>query len=311
MKRLQTILFSLVFLFNYCFSSYCSNSFESKMKYTCESLYINTTHSCVYSNGKCDFSFKSCSSYTGKDSSTCSSIILSSTYKKCQLVNEVCKEVDKTCEDYNSSLSMTCSYLNPGNNKRCVYNDDKCETHYDNCADFTRGVDETKCKANIPSDSNHKCIWKNNACTEVNKECNDYSSTNYYSCSSLSASSTDKVNVFLLIIIIAKNNIKHVNFITQKKLRKQKRIVKLLIIIQIQKEASIIQKYALFQVQLVLLKIKNVKILPLDNMIVKVLLLQILIKYVYILIPNVKPNIKHVNFIALKKLPKLKLAVKL
>ena len=196
MKRLETILFFLLFLFNYCLSSYCSNSFESQMKYTCESLYINSTHSCVYSNGKCDFSFKSCSSYTGKDSATCSSIILSSIYKKCQLVNEICKEVDKTCEEYNSSLSMTCSYLNPVNKKRCIYNDDNCETHYDNCADFTTGVDKTKCEANIPSNSQHKCIWKNDACTEVKKECNDYSSTYYYySCSSLSTSSTDKICV--------------------------------------------------------------------------------------------------------------------
>ena len=156
------------------------------MKTTCEGLTVNDTHSCAYSNGECDFTFKSCSSYKGTDTTICSSIILSSIYKKCQLVNEICKEVDKTCEEYNSSLSMTCSYLNPGNKKRCIYNDDNCETHYDNCADFTTGVDKTKCEANIPSNSQHKCIWKNDACTEVKKECNDYSSTYYYySCSAV------------------------------------------------------------------------------------------------------------------------------
>ena len=195
MQRSLTIILSLILLFNYALSSTCSSYFESQMKSTCESLTVNTTHSCAYSKGKCDFSFKSCSSYTGTDSKICSSIVLSNVNKKCEIQSNVCTEVYKTCDEYDSSLSMTCSYLSAGNNKKCRLNNNKCEAHYNKCADFTTGVDATKCQANIPSNTAHKCIWKNDACTEVDKECTDYTSIAYSSCSSLSTSSTDKVCV--------------------------------------------------------------------------------------------------------------------
>ena len=195
MKRLQIILLSLILLFNYTLSNACSNHFELQMKSTCESLTVNTTHSCAYSKGKCGVTYKSCSSYTGKIATTCSSIVLSNNYKKCQLVNNVCTEVYKTCDDYDSSSSMTCSSLSAGDNKRCILNDNKCESHYNHCYDFTTGVDAAKCKANIPSSSNYKCVWNNNACIEVKKECNEYANTYYSSCTSLSTSSTDKVCV--------------------------------------------------------------------------------------------------------------------
>ena len=195
MQRSQTIILSLILLFNYTLSNTCSNYFESEMKSKCESLSINSTHSCVYSKGKCDTAFKSCSSYTGKDSKICSSIILSNIYKKCEIKENVCTEVVKTCEEYDSSLSMTCTSLSAGDNQRCILNGNKCEAHYKYCDDFTTGVNEVKCKANIPSDKNNKCIWDNNACTEVKKECKDYASTTGSFCIYLSTSSDDKVCV--------------------------------------------------------------------------------------------------------------------
>ena len=66
-----------------------------------------------------------------------------------------------SCNSYfNYLLEGKCSQLLSGNLKRCVFNENKCRAYYDKCEDFTlnEGVNEEKCKANIPSDPNYKCI---------------------------------------------------------------------------------------------------------------------------------------------------------
>ena len=84
-----------------------------------------------------------------------------------------------SCNSYfNYLLEGKCSQLLSGNLKRCVFNENKCRAYYDKCEDFTlnEGVNEEKCKANIPSDPNYKCIWdsSNSKCIAAKRKCNDY-----------------------------------------------------------------------------------------------------------------------------------------
>ena len=197
--KLTLILLLSLYQLSKSESDYCAEKFDSHVGYYCRNLYINSTHNCAYSNGKCDYNYISCTSYQGTDESTCKNIILSNNYKKCILdeTNEnKCTEVSKDCDDYASGL--TCSSLNAGTGKRCVSNNDndhKCEAHYDLCADFRDGVDKIKCEANIPSDSSKKCEWDstNNICKDVDKKCTDYTSlTPHGGCSSLKTSDDTK-----------------------------------------------------------------------------------------------------------------------
>ena len=197
--KLTLILLLSLYQLSKSESDYCAEKFDSHVGYYCKNLYINSTHNCAYSNGKCDYNYISCTSYQGTDESICKNIILSNNYKKCILdeTNEnKCTEVSKDCDDYASGL--TCSLLNAGTGKRCVSNNDndhKCEAHYDLCADFRDGVDKIKCEANIPSDSSKKCEWDstNNICKDVDKKCTDYTSlTPYRGCSTLKTSDDTK-----------------------------------------------------------------------------------------------------------------------
>ena len=196
MKNKQIIsLFLITILINYAKSSDCSDTFQSNLQYFCDNHNINTTHGCAYSNGQCISSFISCSSYTGEDENKCKSIILSDKLKKCKLVSKKCTEVNKDCDDYDSSGDIACNSLYAGESQSCVLVNDKCQAHYDKCEDFTVGVDEAKCKANIPLDKNNKCIWdsENRACKEVLRECKDYFSTHYSDCGALSTSDENKI----------------------------------------------------------------------------------------------------------------------
>ena len=197
--KLTLILLLSLYQLSKSESDYCAEKFDSHVGYYCKNLYINSTHNCAYSNGKCDYNYISCTSYQGTDESICKNIILSNNYKKCILdeTNEnKCTEVSKDCDDYESGL--TCSSLNAGTGKRCVSNNDndhKCEAHYNLCANFRDGVDKIKCEANIPSDSSKKCEWDstNNICKDVDKKCTDYTSlTPYGGCSSLKTSDDTK-----------------------------------------------------------------------------------------------------------------------
>ena len=198
MKKKQIILLLLAILLHYSESADCSEKFESKLKSYCENLYINSTHSCFYSNGVCSFQYKSCSSYLGEDESICESIKLSNDYRKCKIKNKKCIEVYKECDEYDPNGSLYCPSLYAGDSQKyCLLQNQNCKAHYENCEDFTEGVDQAKCEANIPSKEYNKCIWDsvNSLCKEVPKDCKDYFSTYFSNCNLLTPSSTDKICV--------------------------------------------------------------------------------------------------------------------
>ena len=179
MQNKQTLLF-LVFLFLLAkveSDDNCASTFNSRIENYCSQLSINSTHSCKYSNGKCDYSYKSCNSFNGNDEMTCKSIIPSSKDKKCELSSGSCSEVYKNCDEYEEGKGMNCDSLNAGQNKRCILNsNNQCVAHYNLCSNFITGVDKSKCEANIPSSYSKKCEWDESAiaCKDVDKICTDY-----------------------------------------------------------------------------------------------------------------------------------------
>ena len=193
-KRILSLLI-ITFLIKYAESSGCSNTFQTDLQSFCENHVINTTHGCTFSKGLCISTFSSCSSYTGEDKTKCESIVLPDKLKKCKLNGKYCTEVKKGCADYDSSGDISCSSLYAGVSQNCVLVNDKCKAHYDKCEDFTTGVDETKCKANIPLEQKNKCVWDsaNSACKEVLRECKDYFNAHYSNCEALATSDVNKV----------------------------------------------------------------------------------------------------------------------
>ena len=175
MKKIQVFKLLIIFLyFNYSKASICSETFDEYMKEMCEYIREDSSHFCEYSNGICNSKPNTCDLYLGKDESVCKAIILPDPYKKCSIINNKCTETKKICNDYETDKEIDCESLEAGDSKRCILNNGICEAHFSQCGNFSSGAYKTKCEANIPINSNHKCIWEDNSCKEVEKECQDY-----------------------------------------------------------------------------------------------------------------------------------------
>ena len=189
MKTIQAIFLLVLIIFVNCDDTdHCSDGFESYFKMYCENININTTHRCLYSNGKCELHFQGCSSYTGTDSSICENIPASRGNYKCKLQSNKCTEVLKECNEHEEGKT-TCSDLDAGISKRCVLSNGECKSHYNDCN--IPGTNKEFCEANIPSDPSKECYW-DNACKERKKQCSDTKNTAYNSCSSIIPEDTNK-----------------------------------------------------------------------------------------------------------------------
>ena len=190
-----TLLILFLILFNFEKSeSTCSELLNSYRWAACI-RYLNSTHICSYYNNKCITKYIGCSSYNGQDEKICSSIIPALKWSKCIIKNGVCTEVSKTsCEEYNKNKD-TCnsnSIYDSSNPKQCVLVNDKCETHYKYCRNI-EDVNEEKCLANIPIESDNKCIWENNECLEIRRTCKEFENKKNNNCLSLTTSTEDKI----------------------------------------------------------------------------------------------------------------------
>lgn len=213
-----------MFVINYVISSNdCSTSFDNNVKSYCNDININSTHSCQYSNGKCNLKYKYCSSYKGNDEQICKSIIPSSRYYKCIMDGNKCTEVSKKCSDYDEN-GLYCSSLSAGTNQRCVLKDDECQAHYNKCENFQTDVNKAKCEANIPSNSLHKCVWEDDQCKEVSKDCNEFANKYTSYCDQLTTSDNTK-KICISSEMDVKNNIKLVLSIMKMKVQKIKMTV--------------------------------------------------------------------------------------
>ena len=130
---------------------------------------------------KCEPVYKSCTSYTGSDSTVCQYLKVSdSTNKRCVYdptrTTRVCREVYNTCQLFNDkeigkSRSGGCEKnILADPTKKCIYIEetDKCiETDlYSTCADY-KGSDKYICESIRSSTTHSKCILeKDRICTE-------------------------------------------------------------------------------------------------------------------------------------------------
>ena len=172
----------------------CYTTFKTNMNSKCQKINSN----CQYfiSTKKCTAPKADCS---GGTSSTCSSIILTDhNIKKCKWDGNSCTPTDKLCEDYDSTWGDTCGDLKPetgkGDQCRLSYSK-KCTPHFNSCGSITK---QDQCNNNILIDKTKKCVWKNNACTEETRSCDDsYHLLQSSDCTNLKALDTNKKCFYL------------------------------------------------------------------------------------------------------------------
>ena len=145
---------------------------------------------CYLENGKCverkKYDYKYCYEYYGEDKSICESIqprhfISYYPYydysKKCvyNTKDKDCEEEDKICSDARNALE--CGQITPSNtNKKCIYKDDSCVEQYKTCELYATSG-ETIVQSTCESiidDNNKKCVYSTNTCKSETKTCSDF-----------------------------------------------------------------------------------------------------------------------------------------
>ena len=156
--------------------------------------YLDTDKSCKSRK-------KSCDKFT--DEASCHAQVLEDTTKRCLFVDNVCKEIYKTCNDYTTKIEAanrkkedceiitytgTDSYI-----YRCVYdssdNLNKCEPKKIQCEDY-KGSDAAYCSSlsiNIDSAESTKfeCRFVEGKCSKQYKTCENYDEDDRKTCESI------------------------------------------------------------------------------------------------------------------------------
>ena len=170
------------FILLFCLLSIC---FTQDSEYQCETQFLSILQTKCRGLGSCTLNTENLnclptSSCSGKSSDDCPKTIPSDFHnKKCEYNSDTnsCDEVNKVCSDYNKMVDGNeiygdiCSSLTKetGLGDRCYlsYSNGQrtCATHYNRCDSID---EETKCKANIPSDLTKKCVWNTESkCVEA------------------------------------------------------------------------------------------------------------------------------------------------
>ena len=155
----------------------CTSQFEGEKSSLCSQL-SSDDQFCFFIDNECKNWYKECSDYnpgSNFDENVCTRIQPSSNkLKKCKVETAAdgkksCVQTDKACSDF---TDKTCLDLDLGEDKRCVFINEKCEEHSYSCS----GLEKSKCSQNIPSSNAQKCIWKddNTGCGEEPRKCADY-----------------------------------------------------------------------------------------------------------------------------------------
>ena len=166
----------------------CSD-FETYKQATCASL-TNADQYCYYDSDTdvCQSWYKDCTEYnpeSGFDENICKKITIPRSdteysNKKCGVVSgangkKSCQRVYKECKELlTQDLCISNLELGLGDDKRCVWSEDKCELHYKSCTDDNIKTNQTKCITNIPDGNDKNCVWKSGACQEEYRKCKDF-----------------------------------------------------------------------------------------------------------------------------------------
>ena len=179
--------------YKYCYSYEQVVTDESKRrKDECESIETDDISETCYFDEKekeCYSKTLPCSSYKGNSSYECQKFEANDDDSVCYLENGKCVEQKKYdynyCSDYGGEDKSICESIQPKMNgfsyyydysKKCVYNDKEkeCEEKERTCSE-ARNANE--CKSITPSDSNKRCIYKDNSCVEQYKTCESYANS--------------------------------------------------------------------------------------------------------------------------------------
>ena len=171
---------------------------------------VDESQKCDFKNGKCSAIIKEC---TEMSKDFCSNHVLADPKKQCYVKDNNCKEQYKTCKDYNDIAQAqrdkddcediiiegsfkckfnskniceipkcedrdanTCNLIGPDDTHKCEYIDEKCiEVEIYKTCSLYKGNDRRICELIKPSESNMKCIFKEDSeCALVQKECEEY-----------------------------------------------------------------------------------------------------------------------------------------
>ena len=166
-----------------CETDDCYTDFENVKKSSCVNLlYGNNTHTCTYSDNKCEVNYLHCTDYTGTDQDVCKKINPSDPLKKCKIVDNHCTEVYRICEDSKGEsdcFELKVDEKGSSTGQRCLYYQDKCKAYYDSCSDIKNANienKETTCNNNIPMTVTSTCLWDQDDCKEQenSRVCSDY-----------------------------------------------------------------------------------------------------------------------------------------
>ena len=160
---------------------------------------------CVERNDKCTKEYTQCEKYDGNEKTECESIILSYYYnKRCAFdasKSPKCQTVDKLCDEYTGNDESTCqTYKASSENKKCVFDNNKCVEKYTQCTDY-KGTDSGECETIKPYyddydyvDKTSKCVY-NSGCKKVKMGCSEMKDED--DCERLTPTDTKKQCVFI------------------------------------------------------------------------------------------------------------------
>ena len=165
---------------------------KQRKKEECESIVTDSIYETCYfdeNKKKCKSKYLPCSSYKGNSSYECQQFSAEDDDSDCYLVDGKCieqKKYDyKYCYEYYGEDKSICESIQPrmtsypsnyDYSKKCVYNaeEEECQEKQKTCSEARNPLE---CVYINPSNSDKKCIYKDNSCVEQYKTCELYASS--------------------------------------------------------------------------------------------------------------------------------------
>ena len=162
----------------------CSDYVSGKAENYCTQISPKYYKKCAFKNNNCIEEFTDCPANNEEvTAEICSSIVPPSDYNKCIMNNNnKCVSSRKSCTEYKGENSYTCtSYLQPGANKKCFFENGKCIEKLIYCEAYT-GNNKEECESIIPYsegsypsslENTHKCSLEADGCKKIEKKCEE------------------------------------------------------------------------------------------------------------------------------------------
>ena len=172
---------------------YQCDYYEGKDSNTCESIIPYNSYGSQLTEAKCKMVGNTCTQVSKECSDfneneyQCEQFTPTDENKRCVYKDKNCIEQYKDCNAYNTiegtiQQSICESIKLDDNTQKCVFTSgstrNKCETKQKECKDTTDSYECTSGYYVLPSDtSNKKCVFKNDKCIEIYKDCDAYNNS--------------------------------------------------------------------------------------------------------------------------------------